>query len=169
LDLPTSGEVYFNGINLDCMNENDIADFRNKSIGFVFQFYYLLPEFSVLENVMLPCLISGLNKKEAAKRAQAALAEVSLLHRLNHMPAQLSGGEQQRVAIARAAVIPPKLILADEPTGNLDRHTGEKIFEYLLRLNRDDKISMIIVSHNLELLAHLPKKYLLKDGKLNEM
>jgi lipoprotein-releasing system ATP-binding protein len=169
LDRPTSGAVYFNGKKLDCMSETDIADFRNRAIGFVFQFYYLLPEFTAMENVMMPCLIAGISKKEAAFKACKALEEVALSHRLNHMPAQLSGGEQQRVALARAAVIPPKLILADEPTGNLDRQTGEKVFEYLLHLNRDEKISMIVVSHNQELLAQLPRKLLLKDGKLHDL
>lgn len=169
LDRPTSGAVYFQGLKLDRMNEPDTADFRNRSIGFVFQFYYLLPEFTALENVMMPCLISGMGRKEASKRAGRALEEVALSHRVNHMPAQLSGGEQQRVALARAAVISPRLILADEPTGNLDRQTGEKVFEYLLHLNRDDKISMIVVSHNQELLAQLPRKLLLKDGKLHDI
>lgn len=169
LDRPTSGAVYFHGQKLDRMSEPDMADFRNRSIGFVFQFYYLLPEFTALENVMMPCLIAQMSRKEASKKAGAALNEVALSHRLNHMPAQLSGGEQQRVALARAAVIPPRLILADEPTGNLDRQTGEKVFEYLLHLNRDDKISMIVVSHNQELLAQLPRKLLLKDGKLHDL
>jgi len=169
LDRPTSGAVYFFGHKLDRMSEPDTADFRNRSVGFVFQFYYLLPEFTALENVMMPCLIAGMSRKEASKKAQKALEEVALSHRINHMPAQLSGGEQQRVALARAAVIPPRLILADEPTGNLDRQTGEKVFEYLLHLNRDDKISMIVVSHNQELLAQLPRKLLLKDGKLHDI
>ena len=169
LDRPTGGKVYFEGQNLSEMNEDEITRFRNESIGFVFQFYYLLPEFTALENVMIPCLIAGIPRKEAKERAKDALNEVALSPRAHHKPSELSGGEQQRVALARAAVMHPKIILADEPTGNLDRQTGEQIFDYLLRLNRDDKISMIIVSHNQELLRQLPHTLLLRDGKLHEI
>jgi len=167
LDRPSHGVVKFEGKNLNAMSEPELARFRNRSIGFVFQFYHLLPEFSALENVMMPCLIAGKKRKEAREMAQRALSEVALEHRASHRPAELSGGEQQRVALARAAVMQPKLIFADEPTGNLDRETGERVFDYLLKLNRDDKIAMLIVSHNQDLLRMLPKKHLLRDGKLN--
>lgn len=169
LDRPNQGHVIFDGQKMDEMSDDQIANFRNESIGFVFQFYYLLPEFNALENVMMPGLISGLSRKDSLKKAEAALNEVGLTHRINHLPSELSGGEQQRVALARAAVMQPKLILADEPTGNLDRQTGEKVFEYLLELNRKDKISMIVVSHNQELLRQLPRILLLRDGKLHDL
>ena len=169
LDLPSQGQVIFQGQKLSQMNDEQIATFRNESIGFVFQFYYLLPEFNAVENVMMPCLIGGLSRKDSLERAKSALEEVGLTHRANHRPSELSGGEQQRVALARAAVMQPKLILADEPTGNLDRQTGEKVFEYLLELNRRDNISMIVVSHNQELLRQLPLTLLLEDGKLHDL
>lgn len=169
LDRPTGGKVSFEGQPLETMSEAELARFRNRSIGFVFQFYHLLPEFSALENVMIPCLIGGMKKREAKKRAADALEEVALSHRANHRPGEMSGGEQQRVALARAAVMQPKLILADEPTGNLDRQTGERVFDYLLKLNSEDKIGMIIVSHNQELLSALPRRLLLRDGRLNDI
>lgn len=169
LDRSSTGDVSFEGKRLNEMNETELAGFRNRSIGFVFQFYHLLPEFTALENAMLPCLIAGVKRKQARDMALAALKEVGLDHRSQHRPGELSGGEQQRVALARSAVMGPKLILADEPTGNLDRETGEKVFDYLLKLNRDDKISMLIVSHNQELLDMLPIKYLLRDGQLHGM
>ena len=169
LDRCTQGDIRFEGTSLNSMSEADLAEFRNRSIGFVFQFYHLLPEFTALENAMLPALIGGHKKRVAREMALAALKEVGLDHRQSHRPSELSGGEQQRVALARSAVMQPKLILADEPTGNLDRETGEKVFDYLLRLNRDDKISMLIVSHNQELLNMLPIKYLLRDGQLHGM
>jgi len=169
LDQATDGEVEFEGQKLKSMCESDLARFRNQSIGFVFQFYHLLPEFSALENVMIPCLIGGMRKKEAKQKALKAIEEVSLTHRAHHRPREMSGGEQQRVALARAAVMQPKLILADEPTGNLDRQTGEHVFDYLLELNRSDGIAMLIVSHNHELLDQLPRKLLLRDGKLHDL
>lgn len=169
LDRPTGGTVSFEGSNLSKMSEPELASFRNRSIGFVFQFYHLLPEFSALENTMIPCLIAGKKKKEARQMALTAIEEVGLKNRASHRPCELSGGEQQRVALARAAVMQPKLILADEPTGNLDRQTGELVFDYLLRLNREDGIAMLIVSHNQELLSMLPRRILLKDGRLHEI
>jgi lipoprotein-releasing system ATP-binding protein len=169
LDQPTDGVVEFEGKHLKKMSESELAHFRNQSIGFVFQFYHLLPEFSALENVMIPCLIGGMRKKEATRKALKAIEEVALTHRASHRPSEMSGGEQQRVALARAAVMQPKLILADEPTGNLDRQTGERVFDYLLELNRSDGIAMLIVSHNQELLNQLPRKLLLRDGKLHDL
>lgn len=169
LDSPTGGEVSFEGRALSKMTERELAHFRNRSIGFVFQFYHLLPEFTALENAMMPCLIAGMKKKEAVRLAMKALGEVGLGHRASHRPSELSGGEQQRVALARSSVMQPMLILADEPTGNLDRETGERVFDYLLRLNRDDGIAMLIVSHNQDLLSQMHSKFMLRDGKLHEL
>lgn len=169
LDRPTAGSVSFEGTDLSKMGEKRLAAFRNRSIGFVFQFYHLLPEFTALENAMMPCLIAGMKRREARELALKAIDEVGLGHRASHRPGEMSGGEQQRVALARAAVMQPKLILADEPTGNLDRETGERVFDYLMRLHAEYKISMLIVSHNQELLNVLPRKLLLKDGKLNAL
>lgn len=167
IDTPTSGEVFAGGENLQKMRSRELSRFRNEYLGFVFQFYHLLAEFSAIENVMLPVLINGKSKKEAKKLAMDALSQVGLAHRMEHRPAMLSGGEQQRVALARAFVLHPKVILADEPTGNLDHETGEQVFEYLLSLNRQHNIAMILVTHNRELLDRLPKSYELKDGSLS--
>lgn len=166
LDVPTQGSVALMGYPLDAMKEKDAARLRNRHIGFVFQFYHLLSEFTAVENVMIPCLIAGKRRQEARDMGLDALDRMGLVHRAAHRPAELSGGEQQRVAIARASVMRPKLILADEPTGNLDRHTGNRVWEYLLQLNRDHGIGMIVVSHNHELLADIPTIYELKDGTL---
>lgn len=166
LDEPTSGNISLMGFALTEMSEIELAKTRNLKLGFVFQFYHLLTEFTAVENVMIPCMIAGERKGQAKRRSLEALERVGLGHRSLHRPAELSGGEQQRVAIARAAVMQPKLILADEPTGNLDRETGERVWEYLLKLNRDAGIGMIVVSHNHELLGHVPSLYELKDGKL---
>jgi len=165
LDIPSRGQVSFMGDDIYAMGENSLARMRNRSIGFVFQFYHLLSEFSAVENVMIPCMIAGESRTHAKRLSIEALEKVGLEHRAAHRPAELSGGEQQRVAIARAAVMKPKLILADEPTGNLDRETGERVWEYLLQLNRNDGIGMVVVSHNHELLDQLPYVLELKDGR----
>jgi lipoprotein-releasing system ATP-binding protein len=151
------------------MKDAQLAAMRNASIGFVFQFYHLLSEFTAVENVMIPCLIAGEKRARARERGAAALERVGLADRADHRPAEMSGGEQQRVAIARAAVMKPDLILADEPTGNLDRHTGNRVWEYLLRLNREEGIGMVVVSHNHELLNDMPVVYELKDGTLHSI
>lgn len=166
IDLPTEGDVIANDRHLVKMSADELAKFRNEQVGFVFQFYHLLAEFSATENVMLPALIKGYSKKVASEMARTELVSMGLDERLNHMPAMLSGGEQQRVAIARAAVLKPKLILADEPTGNLDQDTGEMIFQYLMNLNKKEGISLIIVTHNRDLLGRLPKCYELSGGRL---
>jgi lipoprotein-releasing system ATP-binding protein len=168
LDSATEGEVLFNGKRLNGMNERDISNFRNKMVGFVFQFYHLMPEFTARENVMMPALISGTSKKDAAKKADEALDAVGLTHRAEHMPSMLSGGEQQRVAMARAAVQAPPMILADEPTGNLDRETGTKVWEYLLSLNKKKGMALVVVTHNRDLVRDLKKTYEIKDGRLGE-
>ena len=166
IDSPSSGAVKSDGAELQKMSSDDLANFRNRKIGFVFQFYHLLPEFNALENVMLPALIAGKTKLEANDLASGALESMGLSGRKKHRPSELSGGEQQRVALARAAVLKPRLILADEPTGNLDLATGDEVFRYLLALNKNHKAAIVIVTHNIDLLKRLPKVYELKDGKL---
>jgi lipoprotein-releasing system ATP-binding protein len=165
LDRPTAGKVLHEGRDVFTFNERDLAYFRNQEIGFVFQFHHLLPEFNALENTMMPCLIQGMSKKEAALRAQAILTLVGLKERLTHKPGELSGGEQQRVAVARAMVLEPKILLADEPTGNLDSKTGESVFDLLQELNRIKEVTLIIVTHNPNLAAQMPRQILLTDGK----
>jgi len=164
IDMPTEGTVTLFDNDISSLGDAQRASLRNKNVGFVFQFYHLLPEFTALENVMIPCMIAGRPMKEARERANEALDRMELSHRANHRPAEMSGGEQQRAAIARAAVLRPKLILADEPTGNLDRKTGNKVWEYLLRLARDEGMAMVVVSHNHDLLGDVPQVYELKDG-----
>ncbi len=165
LDRPTSGKVLYQGKDIYALNEKDLAQFRNREIGFVFQFHHLLPEFSALENTMMPCLIQGIPRREAASRAEAILALVGLKERLVHKPGELSGGEQQRVAVARALVLEPKVLLADEPTGNLDTRTGESVFDLLLELNRIKGVTLVVVTHNLKLAEKLSRQIQLVDGK----
>ena len=167
LDLPTSGSLKIMGKDIGRLSDTELAKIRNSSIGFIFQFYHLLSEFTAVENVMIPCLIAGEKKKKARERSLEVLDMVGLSHRAAHRPAELSGGEQQRVALARAVVMSPKLILADEPTGNLDRHTGKRVWEYLLNLSLKAEIAMVVVSHNQELLDDITVKYELKDGCLS--
>lgn len=166
LEHPSDGEVSFSGNNIFSQNDGEIASFRNSEIGFVFQFHYLLPEFNALENVMMPCLIKGIDADQARAMADEVLGKVGLQHRLDHRPGELSGGEQQRVAIARAVVLKPKVLLADEPTGNLDRDTGESILDLLLMLNGDYGITSILVTHNMELANRLNRRIRLADGKI---
>lgn len=165
LDRPTSGKVLYGGRDVFVLNEKDLALFRNREIGFVFQFHHLLPEFNALENTMMPCLISGMAKKEASARAEEILTLVGLKDRLSHKPGELSGGEQQRVAVARALVLEPKILLADEPTGNLDSKTGEAVFSLLQELNRIKNVTLIMVTHNPNLASQMPRQILLLDGK----
>ena len=167
LDHPSSGSLFLNGEDVFKLNEQKLADLRNKKIGFVFQFHHLLPEFSSLENVMMPALISGVSKKEARRRAEFVLNEVSLGDRITHKPGELSGGEQQRVAVARAVIMEPDLILADEPTGNLDTETGERVQEVLINLNRKLGITLIVVTHNQLLAERLDRSIGLRDGKIS--
>ena len=165
LDRPTSGKVLYEGRDIFTLNEKELALFRNREIGFVFQFHHLLPEFNALENTMMPCLIQGIPKIEAALRAETMLTLVGLKDRLSHKPGELSGGEQQRVAVARALVLEPKVLLADEPTGNLDLKTGESVFDLLQELNMVKGITLIFVTHNLKLAGQLPRQIQLFDGK----
>jgi len=168
LDRPTSGTVRFRGADVFKMGDGDLASFRNRSIGFVFQFHHLLPEFSALENVMMPALIGGMRKDEAESLASALLSDVGLAGRLSHKPGELSGGEQQRVAIARALVLSPALLLADEPTGNLDGKTSEEVHDLLAEIQRKTGLTLIIVTHNERLAARMGKTIRLVDGRIQE-
>ena len=165
LDRPTSGKVLYEGKDIFTLNEKDMALFRNREIGFVFQFHHLLPEFNALENTMMPCLIQGIPKKEAASRAEAILALVGLKDRLSHKPGELSGGEQQRVAVARSLVLEPKILLADEPTGNLDAKIGGSVFDLLQELNQIKGVTLIVVTHNMKLAGKLSRQIHLVNGK----
>ena len=164
LDAPTSGSIRFDGQELTRMAPARLADFRNREIGFVFQFHHLLPEFTALENVMMPALIQRMPRTEAESRSRAMLTRVGLAERLTHRPGELSGGEQQRVALARALVLEPRLLLADEPTGNLDTVTAASMHELFGELNRELGGSMLIVTHNPDLAARMPRQLRMIDG-----
>jgi lipoprotein-releasing system ATP-binding protein len=164
LDRPTSGQVEVDGRDVFSMTTTEIDTFRNREIGFVFQFNQLLPEFSAFENVMMPTLIARLPGPEARERAAELLDEVGLSHRLHHKPGQLSGGEQQRVAIARALVMQPRFLLADEPTGNLDSGTSDAIYNLFQRLHTSRELTMIIVTHNDQLASRLDRVVKMEDG-----
>ncbi len=151
LDRPSAGDVYCAQLRLSSLSENAAADFRNTEIGFVWQFHYLLPEFTALENVAMPLLMRGTQKAEAEKDALHWLQEVGLAQRSHHRAGELSGGEQQRVALARALITKPKILLADEPTGDLDNRTGEMVFELISRLHREYQLSSVVATHNLGL------------------
>jgi lipoprotein-releasing system ATP-binding protein len=166
LDHPTEGCLSINGMNVFEWDENKIARFRNSSIGFVFQFNNLLPEFNALENTMMPALISGMSKKQAGEKACKLLSEVGLEHRIKHKPGELSGGEQQRVAIARALVMEPEILLVDEPTGNLDTETGKKIEDILVNLNATKNITLVTVTHNKLLAERMSGRISLRDGRI---
>ncbi len=168
LDRPSFGKVYYDGIDIFRLHDLELANFRNKHIGFVFQFHHLLPEFSALENVMMPLLIKRIPKTIVREKAYKALQDVGLQERLDHKPGELSGGEQQRVAIARAVVNEPTVIFADEPTGNLDTKTGEKISDLLLRLNRETGVIIVLVTHNEKLAQTADKIIHLSDGEVKE-
>jgi lipoprotein-releasing system ATP-binding protein len=166
LDLPSSGQILFNGKDVTRYTSAQLAEFRNTSLGFVFQFHHLLPEFSALENVMMPGLIRGEARRSLAAKAQKLLAEVGLGQRLSHRPGELSGGEQQRVALARALVMEPELVLADEPTGNLDSQTSEAIHELFFRLNRTHGTTFLIVTHSADLARRMPRVVTMRDGRI---
>ncbi len=166
LDHPTEGSFLYDGVNIFEWDEKKLADFRNRKVGFVFQFHHLLPEFSSLENTMMPALIAGMSWSEAGRRAEEILGEVGLTERLVHKPGELSGGEQQRVAVARALVMEPEMLLADEPTGNLDSETGTRIHEMLVNLNRKRGITLIVVTHNPSLAERMARCIGLRDGQI---
>lgn len=166
LDRPSEGTVWFAGHVLTAMSDRDLAEFRNREIGFIFQFHHLLPDFTALENTMMPGLIRGMRRDDAAERARAVLAQVGLQHRLDHKPGELSGGEQQRVAVARAVVLSPRAVLADEPTGNLDPTTADEVHALLMELNRGRGITLVIVTHNDRLAALADRTLRLQGGRL---
>ena len=162
LDLPTDGRIFYGGQDVTRLGSSDLAEFRNRSIGFVFQFHHLLPEFTALENVLMPGLIQGRRRLE--DRARQLLDEVGLSARLTHRPGELSGGEQQRVALARALLMEPKLVLADEPTGNLDSQTSESVQSLFFDLNRRHGTTFLIVTHSRDFAAMMPRQVSMKDG-----
>jgi lipoprotein-releasing system ATP-binding protein len=168
LDRPDQGQLFFNGEDVFQFDQEQLAHFRNKSIGFVFQFHHLLPEFSALENVMMPALIQGQAKKDAKRAAMQGLERVGLQDRLTHRVNALSGGEQQRVALARALVLKPLVLLADEPTGNLDKRNSQQVHELLLDLNREIGMTLVVVTHNMELASYMTRQVTIADGKLVE-
>lgn len=164
LDAPAAGTMRVDGQSIFELNDAEIAAFRNRTIGFVFQSHYLLPEFSALENVAMPALVQRADRAQSLRRARALLDRVGLGNRVDHRPGELSGGEAQRVALARALVLEPKLLLADEPTGNLDPATGEGIHQLLREVNRDLGITMVVVTHNEQLAQAMPKRLRLSQG-----
>jgi len=168
LDRPSAGHVFYEGKNIYDLNERELAVFRSKSIGFVFQASNLLPEFSAEENVALSAMIAGSSKREAGEKARKLLDKVGLNQRLSHRPGKLSGGEQQRVAIARSLVNEPSLVLTDEPTGNLDTKTGDEIMNLIFSLNRENGHTFVIVTHNLGLTKNLSRVLTLNDGRFVE-
>jgi lipoprotein-releasing system ATP-binding protein len=166
LDAPSSGEVHILNQNLAQLSETKKGLLRNRSLGFVYQFHHLLPEFTAIENVAMPLLIRRMAREQALTLAAETLTKVGLQHRLEHMPGELSGGERQRAAVARALVTQPQCILADEPTGNLDRHTAHAVFDLLLEVNQSQQRSLVVVTHDLELAKKMQRQYRLVDGML---
>ena len=168
LDRPTRGRVLIEGRDPSKLSDGELSLLRNRYIGFVFQTFNLIPRLTALQNVMLPLVVRGVNGEERARRAKEALEKVGLAHRMNHKPRELSGGEQQRVAIARAIVTDPKIILADEPTGNLDSASASEIVDLLTNLNRELGITLIVVTHNPETAAPAKRIVRIRDGVIHE-
>ena len=166
LDRPSEGKVFLDGHDFLALPEPELASLRNREIGFIFQFHHLMPDFTAFENVMMPTLVAGASWPEARKRASEMLHRVGLADRMTHRPGELSGGEQQRVAVARALVLRPRLILADEPTGNLDPTTGESVLRLLLSLNHELGVTMVIVTHSEKLAAAMDRTLRLTGGRL---
>jgi lipoprotein-releasing system ATP-binding protein len=169
LDRPSEGQVLVDGRDIHSLSERERGELRNHALGFVYQFHHLLPEFSALENVAMPLLVRRMRVSEAKDRAQEILTRVGLGARLTHRPHQLSGGERQRAAVARALVTQPKLVLADEPTGNLDGKNAEQVFELMLELNRERKTSLVVVTHDLRIAARMERALEISGGMLNEV
>lgn len=168
LDLPTSGHILLKGEELTRMGGVRLAAIRNRNIGFVFQFHHLLPEFNALENVMMPGLIQGRSRRQMVKRATELLAEVGLEARATHRPGELSGGEQQRVAVARALALGPQLLLADEPTGNLDSNTSNAIHDLFFQINREHGTTIVVVTHNQSFAESMPRVVRMLDGRIEK-
>lgn len=168
LEKPSRGELLFgpNRQDLWSLSDEELSDFRNRNLGFVFQFHYLLPEFTAMENVMMPALIAGYTPVEAEKRAYELIEFIGLKHRLTHRPSELSGGEQQRIAIARAVMLKPKLLLGDELTGNLDSENSKKVIDLILDLNQNFGIAVLLVTHDAEIAARMKRVLVMKDGKI---
>jgi lipoprotein-releasing system ATP-binding protein len=169
LEHADAGEVYLDGVATSALSDAERTRLRRSEIGFVYQAHYLLPEFSALENVVLPQMIRGLPRAEASRRAGELLAYLGLKERLGHRPAELSGGEQQRVAIARAVANAPRILLADEPTGNLDPHTSEHVFNALSQLVRQSGLTVVLATHNMDLAARMDRRVTIRDGKVVEL
>ena len=169
LDRPTSGQVFYRGSDLSLLNEDALSEIRNREIGFVFQFHYLLPDFNALENVMLPPLIRGWEWGRARAEAGRLLEMVGLQNRMTHRPGKLSGGEQQRVAVARSVILEPNLLLADEPTGDLDPSTGEEVQNLLFRLNEERGVGFIVATHNRRFAARVGNQFELREGRLSPL
>ncbi len=168
LERPTSGDVRLNGEPVGAMDDESLALLRNRSVGFVFQFHHLLKEFSAIENVMMPIRISGGSDRDARNHGEALLARVGLSHRMHHRPSEMSGGEQQRTAVARALAMQPPLLLADEPSGNLDHHNAESLHELFAELARELALGLVVVTHNRSLAARANRVLLLEDGHLGD-
>ena len=168
LEPPTAGEVKVDGTPLHARPRKELDTYRNRQVGFICQFHHLRPDHSALDNAAMPAIIGGMPLREARERARARLEQVGLSHRVSHRPGELSGGEQQRVAIARSLLLGPDLLLADEPTGNLDPHTAEEVFDVLLSMARDQGTTMVVVTHSLELARRLPRVLRLSEGRFVE-
>ena len=166
LDRPTKGQIVYSGKELPLNDEAALSAFRNREIGFVFQFHYLLPDFSALENVMLPALIQGMSPARAREQGEDLLESVGLKDRMSHRPGKLSGGEQQRVSVARSVILQPKLILADEPTGSLDFRIGQEVHELLFQLNEERGVALVVATHNREFAEKIGRQLELRDGRL---
>ena len=168
LEKPEGGEVYLEGENCLSLNDAGRTRLRREKLGFVYQFHHLLPEFNARDNVAMPLMVGGLSRRKAREKADTLLGEMGLAERLKHQPGQMSGGEQQRVAIARALVNDPRLVIADEPTGNLDPATTERVFESLIRMARSEGAAVLVATHNMALTRHMDRVLTLKDGKLTD-
>lgn len=169
LDTPTSGEIIFKSKSINTLSENQKSLLRNKEIGFVYQFHHLLADFTALENIAMPLLISGMKIKEAQEKAFDMLVSVNLDHRAKHRPSELSGGERQRIAIGRALINQPSIVMADEPTGNLDQATAESIFDLLINLNQQHGTAFLVVTHDLSLAQRMKKQFIMSNGKLSSL